>query len=446
MLKNYFAKWRDYLPFWISLIVAIIISSISLHFDFIVVSKIAQKVANGNLHIYEDLFIGNVNMGKSIFPPFICLVDGFFYFIIKQTHLLNFDFNLTDRIPMLQLLLLKSRYILVFILSYPLIYKVALLFTNHEKEHSRRIANLWIASPILIYLPFAQGNNDIYPAVLSLVFLFFAFRKNFILAMILLGLTAAMKNYALLLVIPVALIFSEKDLKKTALYCLTSGAFYYLWTLIYPKAVAASLAGNVENYLMLKTAIPTFTTPYSIFAIGYCLILLFLYFGDNIKEMIAEKSKMLVTYCFLIMSLFYITWYWPQWFLWILPFFVLLIYKNKKLYTLYLLITSTYFLYTYVWYPANLDLSLWKQILPALDAGKRYYPAGIIPANPAAMSFIVGFFVSLIFVFAFFLLKERGESEKHDDRISIYLSYLPTAILLLAMGVFAYIAIYFPKM
>lgn len=437
MLKKYFVNWRDYLPLWISLLAVIIISSISLHSDFIVVSKVAERIALGNLHIYQNIYIGDVKMGKPIMPPLICLVDGFFYSIVNGLKLINFNYDLSGQISLFNLLLLKSRYILVFLLSYPLIYQAALKFTKRNKEQSRKIANLWIASPLLLYLPFAQGNNDIYPAVFSLVFLYFAFRKNFLLAMLFLGLTAAMKNYAIFLILPVALILSQKEWKKTFLYCATAGAVYIIPAIIYYNEFYNFTSGNSENWQMLQTVIPSYAFGYSIFVMGYFFILFLLLFGNNMKKIVENTNNMLVTYCFVIMSLFYVTFFNPQWFVWILPFFVFLIYQNKKLYLLYLLIASVSFVSLIVNWSNNLDLSLWKRILPALATGTALAPGFVDSPTKIVVSSL---FVSLFMVFIYFLFKDDEDKEEVRSN-HIYLSYLPTVALLVALALFAFITV-----
>lgn len=424
------------MPFWISLSVIIFVSYYTFHPDFIILSKVAQKVANGNLNFYEDLFICGANYHVPMMPPLIILVDGLFFYLLKIIRVINFDFCLVYHTPFIQILLLKSRYILAFILSYFLVHKTALQYTRQDKVLARRIANLWIASPLLIYLPFTQGNNDIYPVVFSLVFLSFAFRKNFILAMIFLGFTAALKGYALFLIIPVALILAEKNLKKTLVYCFTSSLAYSLPTLFYFKDMAYFTSQNGEKFMMLSTAIPSLSTPYSIFVISYFLILFFLFYtDDNLPGIIENKNRTLINYCFLIMSLFFITAFYPQWFLWILPFFVFLIYKNRKLYSIYILICLIYFLHTYFGYPGNVDIFLWKKIFSATAPGITYYFPGAMSPESPLLIFVASLFLSLIVVFNYILFKDKDVNNPKD--LSVYLSYLPTVALLIMIYIFS---------
>ena len=440
--NKFFMKQREYLPFWISLAFIIIISAFAYHYDFYWLTKFAERTASGDLNLYQTLTIAGHDSGKFIMPPLIALVDAFLYFILKEIRVINpsFDWISGGQIPSLQLLLYKSRYILIFILSYPLAYNAAFLFTKQNKELARRIANLWIASPLLIYLPFAQGNNDIYPAVFTLVFLLFAFRKNYIMAMIFLGLTAALKNYALFLILPVALILSDKDLKKTILYCLTSSLVYFLPALVFFKGLTSFAWGNTENLSMLKTVIPSYNFNYSIFTIGYFLILIFLYFSDNMNKLIEEKDETLVTYCFLVLSLFFVTFFFPQWFLWILPFFVFLIYKNTRLYWLYLMISFVYLLSLITNWPNNLDLNLWQNILPTLTPGMKYFP-GVY--NSTMMSLVPSLFVALFIGFVYFLLSDRGNKIKEElKHNSVFLSYMPTISNILLLIFFLLISIH----
>jgi len=80
-----------------------------------------------------------------------------------------------------------------------------------------------------------------------------------------------------------------------------------------------------------------------------------------------NKNEVLVKYCFAVLSLFYLTsLYIPQWFLWIVPFFVLTAYKDRRLFYLYVIICCAFFIGLFSW-GRNLDTSLFAVAFPFIN-------------------------------------------------------------------------------
>ncbi len=414
--KRFLSKQQDYIPFWLAFLVVIIISLVAYHPDFLYLSTLASRTASGNLNLYQAVMLKGYNAGSFTMPPLMGFLDSFVFFILKTLKIIYFNvgYGLNDRIPFIQLLLLKSRYILVFALSYPLVYKASLYFTKQDKATARRISNIWITCPVLLYLPFAQGNNDIYPAVMSLVFLLFAFRGDDLLAMVFLGLTAALKNYGVFLILPAAIILARKDIRKVVLFGFVAGLFYVLPSIIYSHgltnfAVIPNSSGVSEGMFMLKTVIPS-QIDYPIFILVYFLINIFLYFNDNEDELKENRNKVLTTYCFLVMSLFFVTYALPQWFLWIIPFFIFIIYDNRKLFSIYLIICSVFLLTLIPDWTYNLDATMWRQLSPRLFSRMDLFP--VIKRSVTIMELGYSLFAALFIVLIYYLLKEKNAS--HD--------------------------------
>jgi hypothetical protein len=371
----------------------------------------AERIADGNLHVYDDLFIDGINYGKFVMPPLIFLLDGMLFYPLKLLHIINFNFGL-DMSSLWHTLLLKSRFILLFILSYPLVKNVALVYTNNNEALSRRVANLWITSPLLLFLPFAQGNNDIYPVLLTLIFLYFAFKEKNVWAMVFLGLAAATKNYALFLIPPMAIILADKNIKKTIKYGFISGLVYVIPIIFYLKDLKLFFTGGGEGLFILETIIPA-KNNYVIFPILYIFLILLLIFENN--KLDKERNTNIVFYGFAFMSLFFATSFFiPQWFLWILPFLIFIIFKNYRLFYIYLILVTVFLFSLFTNWPGNLDLRIFSPLLP-------YHINEItFPISVKTASLVVSAFAGVYASFFYFLIKDRKKEKNVEKNIKFY--------------------------
>ena len=432
MVNKLFLFVSKYYALLIGVGVATTLAAIASHSDFFYISKMAERVASGNLHIYDNLIVNGVDYGKFIMPPTIFLLDGGLFYIFKLLHIINFSFGLYEIPTITHNLLLKSRFILLLILSYPLVKQTALVFTKNNEAASRRIVNIWIVSPVLLYLTFTQGNNDIYPTLLSITFLLFAFKKKYILAMIFLGLAAAAKNYALFLIPPMAIILADKNLIKTIKYSAISLGIYLIPVLFYVGDIKRFFTGGGEGLFILETVLPAHFN-YMVFPILYVFLLCFLYFNEN--GLSKDKSKDIVLYGFLTLSLFFATSFFiPQWFLWILPFFVLLVYKNNKLFSLYVIIVTVFLFSLLTNWSNNLDLQLYRPVLPMNLAEVT------MPGSVKIISFVSSIFVGLYFSFIYILTRNTRNLKEDEPKMVVLKSLLPLVALLLVIAGFAVIS------
>ncbi len=424
---------KKYYALLIGLVVVSILSAITYHGDFYMISKMSERVAGGNFHIYDNLFINGIDYGKFIMPPLIFLVDGAIFFIFKLLHIINFDFGLGFP-SFWESFLLKSRYILLFLLSYPLIKQAALSYTKNDNKLSNRIANLWITSPLLLFLPFAQGNNDIIPVFFTLIFLFFAFKKKYLWAMVFLGLTAALKNYALFLIPPMAIILSDRDIKKTLKYGIIAGVAYLAPILFYIKDINHFFTGGGEGLYIFKAVIPSHIN-YMIFPIIYILLLTYLIFDK--KASAKTKEADIVFYGFLFMSLFYaISHFFPQWFLWILPFLIFAIYNKRHLFYIYTSIVFVFLFSLITSWSNNLDITLFG---PVLSSSANNI---LFPRMSGLVSLASSVFVGLLLAFIYVLFKERLVADKirSSEKVTVFLNLLPLILYLVFLSFLVFVS------
>ncbi len=417
-------------------VVVLILAATTFHSDITYISIVSQKIANGGFDIYTNYFIDGKIIGAPIMPPLIFLFDGFIFWLLKLIGILNFSFVINN-LPIWQFFLLKLRYFIIFVLSYFLIYKVGLNFTN-DKKQAKIISFLWITSPILLYLPFTQGNNDIYPVFFTLIFLLFAFKKENVWAMIFLGLAAAMKNYAVFLFIPMALILAEKNIKKTIYYLIAAGTAFVLPSLFYLQHVLNFGSGGGEGLLMLKTVI-TSEVSFMLFPMAYFATILYLFFANNEKELKENNGGVLAFYGFLIMSLFFsLEFYIPQWFLWILPFFVLVIYKNRKLFWLYTIATAAFLFSIATNWVNNIDVNLFRPIMGLAPNAKIF----TLSPNVFRSQMMYSAFASVMLVFTYFLIKNYSDKTKEDmPNLYVFWNMAPLLAYLAMMALFIILSI-----
>lgn len=404
--------WKYKIQIILVLCLILVMSRITYHSDLFNVVKPSLKIISGDFSMTSKSDQGEI-LYSSFFPPAFHFIDALVSLPFFKLGIYNFDLNNVSIDNLLSVgFLLKLRYLVLYILSLFLIIGIS---KNYEKDEKNRnkIFLLWLLCPVLIFIPFSWGNNDIYPVFLILLFLNFAFKKKYFWAMVFLGLSAATKNFSLFLILPVALILANKNIKKTIWYCFISGLIYLVPLLFYINVSYKFFTAGGEGLYILEKEI-------------FDGILLFplMYFSTNlyliIKQKINEtnKNEILVKYCFLILSLFYLASYFiPQWFLWIMPFFVLTLYKNKKMFYLYILINSTYFIYIYFW-SRNIDMNLFAKVFP------------IINKVMTLSEFLAKYFVGLkifdlvlslffaAFIYYLYLLFFKNKNELRDNNLN----------------------------
>jgi len=357
-IKRIFIKYK--IHFFLVICFILAISWLTSHTDLFNIAKITSKIVKGDFSMTEKL--GGKVIYASFFPPMLHFVDAIFYYPFAKLGIYRFDLN---NVPVNQLLsvgfLLKLRYLIIYILGVVVMLQVSKLYEKDVKQRNK-IFLFWLLCPVLIFLPFSWGNNDIYPMFLLLLFLLFSFKKKYFWAMLFLGLSAATKNFSLFLILPASLILANKNPKKVFLYGLVAFLVYLGPLLLYFKTSHTFVTGGGEGLFILQKKIldgPLF------FPLAYFATLLFLLIKEEVDNL--NKNELLIKYCFLTFSFFYLTSFFiPHWFLWIMPFFALTAYKNRKLFYLYILINSAFFVGIYTW-SRNIDMNLFSVAFPIIN-------------------------------------------------------------------------------
>lgn len=242
----------------------------------------------------------------------------------------NFLLDFTSTLGNIQLnfllFLLKLPY---FFFDIATAYLLMKFFADKKKKVL--VFGLWMFNPVNLYATYMLGQFDIIPVFLSVAALVLAFNvknktkfSSFIPSALLLGLGAAFKIFPLLFVVPLALM--KKDwwgrIKIATIAVLTYGlaAFSFIGSAGFRRT--ALLAGQTTKSLYAQIPISGGEAIILFLAVVMFFYLLFL--------KTKSTNENLWTRFFIMMLIFFtLTHYHPQWFLWIMPFFVIDLVKSN---------------------------------------------------------------------------------------------------------------------
>lgn len=422
--------------FWmlLSFGLSLLVSRFTFHTDIFSVANSTIPILNGNFSMLRVSSDGVLKYA-SFFPPLCHYIDALFLLPFYKLGLGRFDLNnvVIDQFLFVGFLF-KLRYIFALFLSFFLMICVAKEY-EIDLNKKRKIIFLWLLCSSAIYLVSSWGNIDIYPTLLLLFFLLFAFKKNNILAMVFLGLSAATKNFSLFLVLPAALILSNKNWKKTLIYVLCAGLVYLIPWFLYRNVISISAftSGGEGLFILGKTILggPLF------FPLVYFLTILFLIIEQKINDL--NKNDILIKYCFLVISFFYLTsFYMPNWFLWITPFFALTAYKNRKMFYLYLLISITFFVSILGW-SKNLDIMLFSTSFPIINYIHSPYEFMLIHLSSfKILDMVYTLFFSAFILYIYILFFNKATKDNLTEKEIKWFSLLPLFIYLLICFIYVF--------
>lgn len=368
-MKSSLFKWLV-----MGVLIRVVIMPITLHPDLWGHSFTAYFFAyKGIFNIYEYLlslpesYPLVANFGVSdifIYPPLTYFTLGIFKVLTKP-------FVDPEFLPWLMenLSNLHTRQDLPLILFF---YKLPYLFVDiavgylltmvfPKTEQKLQVFKLWMVNPVTIYATFMMGQFDIIPVFFTVLALVLHSRKKFTLSILALGVGASFKMYPALLIIPAALYFSDK-IKARIKYILIGLLPFVLSILpfIGSQAFRQMVLFTPKSQKMLFMQFPV-TGAESLypFIIGLFLIILVAYYK---KYKFDLNDYFLVT----MLLMFSVTHYHPQWFLWITPFLLLNLLRDKYSDWLIVLIFTTCWLILVFSFDPSLNYGLFRVVAPVL--------------------------------------------------------------------------------
>lgn len=319
----------------IGVVIRLILMPITVHPDLWGHSFTAYFFAyKGELGIYDFLLglskthplVANYGVNDIfIYPPLAYFTLGIFRVLIKPLADANFipwlmvnlshfyEYSALD----FQLFLFKLPYLFVDIASA---FLLAGLFDDAKKK--KWAFNLWMFNPVTIYATFMMGQLDILPVFFTILSCYMIKKEKLGWGLFFLGIGGAYKMYPLLFIPPAAFILGTTFWKKVKL--LAIGFLPYVLTIapyLGSKGFRAMVLFGPKETKMLFMSWPlTAAEGVLPFIVLLTLIYLSAYY-------LRRKTPIEFYFLSILLLLFSVTHYHPQWFLWITPFLIWVLVK-----------------------------------------------------------------------------------------------------------------------
>ncbi|MCD6225628.1 DUF2029 domain-containing protein [bacterium] len=349
----------------------LLIAPFTFHPDTKLVLFYPSIVKTTTLNIYQYLENHPNNWPPFHYPPlnFVFLKIHFFLssllggkeFIswlstgadIAPTHPQIFRFNLAAKYPFLILTLAASW----------LIYLIAKKYV--DKTRAKLAAIIWLFNPITLYSVVAMGQNDIVAIFFFLLGLLF-YKKRAKLSFFFFGIAGSIKTFPLIWALVAANSYPTPRIKekiKLFLISLTT----YLITII-PFVGSIYFRNNVLfSGLSMRMFVSSINLGFEeSILLAPALITLLLFLKSEKEDSMISLNKKLLAVNLLILGFSH---FHPQWSLWTVPFFSLLIptIKESKKYTnLFFVFTVAVFLLIVVYKDIFLQIGIFSPLNPSL--------------------------------------------------------------------------------
>ncbi|OGM27110.1 hypothetical protein A2962_03340 [Candidatus Woesebacteria bacterium RIFCSPLOWO2_01_FULL_39_61] len=379
MFRKWWFKWLV-----VGILIRLILMPITVHPDLWVFTSAGYFSAyEGRLSIYEDLanlstnepnhplikIAGNIN-DYFIYPPLAYFTFGTFQTFLKPLLDPNFipqywsnpDSVFTNPSLPWHLFLYKLPSLFIDIATA---FLLAGLF---EKQSRKKLAFIfWMFNPLTVYSTFMMGQFDIIPVLFTVFALALAKKKNYFWAILSLGVAGSFKIYPLLLIPPIAFL-SDKDLWSRLKY-LVLGFLPFLITIasyISSPAFRQMVLFSSKNQKMLFLGLPVSGAEV---LYPFLIILFLIYF----HSLYSKKTFELYEYFLIILlTMFSVSNYHPQWFLWITPFLIIYLIKYNFKYALLVVSLFGVWLVLTLLFESSLSYGLFNPIFPKLKDAKSF--------------------------------------------------------------------------
>lgn len=323
----------------------------------------------GELNIYD--FLLNlpknnplvVNYGVNdifIYPPLAYFTLGIFRFLVRPLADANFipwlmvNLNHFYDYPTLglQLFLFKLPYLFVDTFAA---FLLAGLFDDPNKK--KLAFTLWMFNPVTIYATFMIGQLDILPVFFTILSCYLIKKDKIAWGIFALGVGGAYKMYPLLFIPPAAFLLGKNFWDKLKLIGI--GFLPYVISIapyLGSKGFRAMVLFGPKETKMLFMSLPV-TAAEGVFPFVLFLIIFYL-----VSYYFKNKFQVEHYILFILLLLFSVTNYHPQWFLWITPFLIWAIVRySAKYIELVITLVASWFLITLL-FEASLSYGLFSPV------------------------------------------------------------------------------------
>lgn len=395
--------------FLIGLFLRILVMPFTFHWDLYALNIVASEfIKHGPLAFYTSYI--------SDYPPLTYLSLGIWQLIIKPLTFSDF-YRWLDLPSIVKFLSIHNARYLFLLKSFYIPFDLGIAYIlgkfGRNENEKKILSSLWLFNPIVLYVVFMWGTIDIVPTFFVLLSIYLIREGKTYLPLILLCIGALFKLWPVLL-IPFALVTISNGWKKRTIglvLCLLVSLLILLpylrignfWTYVI-FSDRASMMGNGGLYLGFSQWLLVY--PF------LCLIGL-LYTNRNYSG-IPDK---IIDVSFIVLIIFYITSaFTPQWFLWILPLFIIQVVRYPTLFKPFVLIFIGYGL-VILTFDITLSLGLFGPMEPTLWQApfvKEYVEKIVVDSNKIWSAFRTINSVFLIwFVYEWYLVRRKNEKNSN---------------------------------
>lgn len=364
--------------FLLGLLIRLMVMPFTGHYDIRGINFAVYNLPfKGIVNVYEVAargpvdYLVDVNFGRDyfIYPPLNYFTLGGFMTILKPLYGSEFvqwiegygndtQSVLTHPHVWRYLFLMKIPYLCFDILLLFILLK----FFPQDLDKQRALKYWWL-NPIVIFLPYVWGQFDIIPAAVMLGGVLAGIKNKPYQSVLLFGLAASFKNYSLILLPFLAVIYGKNIWQMIKLmivgvlpFILTTAPY---WSHeFFRKTVLFSWQSQKMMDFMWPIGGSDGVYP---FFIGYFLILMW-----TVYRLRGRYDQIMAP---IIMTL---TWYYAttnfhqQWFMWVLPYLVILAVKDEKTRLIGVGVVALFFI-RLVEIQANVTTELLVWLAPAFD-------------------------------------------------------------------------------
>ena len=331
-----------------------------LQSDVLYSAFIANQAAIGHVDVYRQFsIVPSLRPLDTVMPPPFYLLTGLY---LKLLLLLHIDpVTTTPRYIfmtvfgvrsgpkfMAGLFLLKVPNLIALVVGYAFMRRLAALVGAGQTL----VAILWLASPVIVVTAFMHAMNDGIPAAVTAASLL-AFRKRSpLLGMALLGLAACFKTYALILLPVTALLLSQRNLWTLLKLGLAGIALPILTDLPFLSSYFIQRVFHAHDSGTLAAPDNFGRMPTHLWPLAY---LAFLAVAWIVAKRQTDVIDIAALWLMTLGSIFVLSWWVPQWAVWLLPAATLLAAKDRWMLWIWLAFNATLLANNLANFPGNMD-------------------------------------------------------------------------------------------
>jgi len=378
MSKKLFFNKRILFLFVLAVILRLVLMPITLHADLLGHAFSSYFLAyEGKGNLYETL--ANLpqnhplvkNFGISdvfIYPPLAYYTLGFFRMVLKPLTTANFVPWLWENLGRLrefpgfqkEIFWLKFPY-LFFDLG--LAFILAGCFTEEKKKKQAFL--LWLFNPVTIYATFMIGQIDLLATFFTVLALFLFMKKKFSWAAFSLGIGASYKMYPLFFLFPFAFLAHKNFRERLKLVFVGLFPFiFFIAPYLNSKAFRAMVLFSPKSQKMLFMGWPVSGAEV---VYPFVFVLVFISLVAYYQK---RKINPAAYFLAILLLIFSVTHYHPQWFLWLTPFLIWELVENNFRHLILSLIFLASWLIITLFFEPSLSYGLFNPIWPELEKTK----------------------------------------------------------------------------